>query len=408
MNGFEIVAVGAPPTFRQTVARALECDPQDIEWIPSVAAAEGFLAEKPGLIQVLVLSPVVKEADAYGLADFVARTTPSTAVVMVRDRALNGLIPAAMRAGVRDVVDLSRGSHELREALDRALVWSANLRGPEPLAKEPAIKGVVISVFSSKGGTGKTFLASNLAVALAARSEMDTALVDFDLEMGDVLSYFGKDTKRAVEDFMAVGRLAGHDAILDSGTKVSEHLWIYAAQTMPGSVAVSGEASGKVLTALREVFPFVVVDASAAYSDHSLAAFDLSDAICLIATLDVVGVRHLTNALKNLTALGFSRERFRIVLNRADSKVGLDVDEVERVTKLDVDALIPSSRLVPTSLNWGRPLYLSAAKSEVAKSIGELADRLMETIPISTGSDGSTAVPFAAQPRKRGLFRRER
>jgi pilus assembly protein CpaE len=405
VSELEVVAVGAPPTFRQTVARALDRDPQDIEWVPSAAAAEGFLSEKPGVIQVLVLSPVVKEADAYGLADFVARTTPSTAVVMVRERALNGLIPAAMRAGVRDVVDLSRGSHELREALDRALAWSANLRSPgEAPPKTAPVRGVVISVFSSKGGTGKTFLASNLAVALAARSRMHTALVDFDLEMGDVLSYFGKDTKRAVEDLMAVGRLSDREAILDAGTGVSEHLWIYAAKTMPGTVAVSGEAGGKVLTALRDVFRFIVVDASANYSDHSLAAFDLSDAICLIATLDVVGVRHLTNALKNLTALGLPRERFRIVLNRADSKVGLEVEEVERVTKLTVDALIPSSRLVPVSLNWGRPVYTSAAKSEVARSVGELAGRLMTTIPVAAGA--SSAAAFAGQPRKRRLFRR--
>lgn len=407
MSDFEVVAVGAPPTFRQTVARALERDPQDVEWVPSVSAAEGFLAQKPGAVQVLVVSPIVKEADAYGLADFVARTTPSTAVVMVRDRALNGLLPAAMRAGVRDVVDLSRGSNELREALQRALAWSINLRSPADAPAKPSeAKGIVISIFSSKGGTGKTFLASNLAVALAARSGMDTALVDFDLEMGDVLSYFGKDTKRAVEDFIALGRLSDPEAIRESGAKMSEHLWVYAAQTMPGTVSVSGEAGGKVLTALREVFPFVVVDASASYSDHALASFDLSDVICLIAGLDVVGVRHLTNALRNLLALGLPRERFRVVLNRADSKVGLDVSEIERVTRLTVDAMIPSSRLVPVSLNWGRPIYLSAPKSDVAKSIGQIADKLLANMPVQTGSSGSTPARFAAQPRKRGLFRR--
>jgi pilus assembly protein CpaE len=406
MSEFEVVAVGAPPTFRQTVARALERHPQEIEWMPSVSAVEGFLADKPGLIQVVVLSPVVKESDAFGLADFVARTTPSTAVIMVRDRALNGLLPAAMRAGVRDVVDLSRGSHELREALHRALAWSANLRSvPGEAAPGAGRRGAVISVFSSKGGTGKTFLASNLALAMAARSGMDTALVDFDLEFGDVLSYFGKDTKRAVEDLMGVGRLSDREAILDAGTEAGQHLWIYAAQAIPGSMTVSGEAGGKVLTALRNVFAYTVVDASANYSDHALATFDLSDVICLIAGLDVVGVRHLTHALQNLLATGLPRDRFRIVLNRADSKVGLEVSEVERVTRLKVDVLIPSSRVVPTSLNWGRPVYADAPKSAVARSIGELADRMIATLPVAASS-ASSAERFAGQPRKRGLFKR--
>jgi pilus assembly protein CpaE len=405
MSEFEVVAVGAPPTFRQTVARALERNAQEVEWMPSVSAVEGFLAEKPGLIQVVVLSPVIKESDAFGLADFVSRTTPSTAVIMVRDRALNGLLPQAMRAGVRDVVDLSRGSNELREALNRALTWSASLRsGPgETPVGAAGRKGAVISVFSSKGGTGKTFLASNLALAMASRSETDTALVDFDLEMGDVLSYFGKDTKRAVEDLLAIGNLSDRQAILDAGIGANDHLWIYAAQALPGTMSVPGEVGGKVLSALRNAFPYTVVDSSANYTDHALAGFDVSDVICLIATLDVVGVRHLANALHNLLATGLPRERFRIVLNRADSKVGLEVSEVEKVTKLKVDALIPSSRIVPTSLNWGRPVYADAPKSEVARSIGEFADRLMASLPVGVSS---SATQFTGQPRKRGLFRR--
>src|SRR5207249_2891147 len=149
---------------------------------------------------VVVLSPVIKEVDAFGLAEFVGRRAPGTAVVLVRDHAMNGLHPAAMRAGLRDVVDLSRGSEDLREALQRAITWSASLRsvrgdpGPAPSAH----RGAVISVFSSKGGTGKTFLSCNLAVALAARTGRETAVVDLDLDSGDVLSYFGKATRRTV------------------------------------------------------------------------------------------------------------------------------------------------------------------------------------------------------------------
>jgi pilus assembly protein CpaE len=407
MSEFEVVAVGAPPTFRQTVARALEREPQGVEWMPSVSAVEGFISDRPGLISVVVLSPVIKDADAFGLADFVSKATPTTAVVIVRDRALNGMLPAAMRAGVRDVVDLSQGSTELRDALHRALAWSANLRsvrGGEP-SRPTGPRGSVISVFSSKGGTGKTFLASNLALALASRSGLETALVDFDLEMGDVLSYFGKDTKRAVDDLIAVGRLSDREAILDAGASMGGNLWVYASQAVPGTTVVSGEAGGKVLTALRNVFAFTVVDSAATYADHVLATFDLSDVICLISGLDVVGLRHLSNALQNLMALGLPRERFRVVLNRADSKVGLDVDEVERVTKLTVDARIPSSRLVPTSLNWGRPVYVDAPKSEVAKSIGGFADKLMATIQVDATSAASPH--GSAEPsRKRGLRRR--
>ena len=90
----------------------------------------------------------------------------------------------------------------------------------------------------------------------------------------------------------------------------------------PPREAPAGEAIGKFLRALRNDFPYVVVDASVDYSDSALVCFDLSDAICLVTGLDVVGVKHLSKALDTLLTIGLPRERFRVVLNRADSKVG--------------------------------------------------------------------------------------
>ncbi len=124
----QVLAVGTPQSFRSTVARALEVEPDDVGWVQSVIAAEEELIEADEPIDVLVLSPEVKEPDALGLAEFVGRTAPMTAIVMVRDKSWNGLLPAAMRAGIRDVVDLTQGSEELRDAVERAISWAENLR----------------------------------------------------------------------------------------------------------------------------------------------------------------------------------------------------------------------------------------------------------------------------------------
>jgi pilus assembly protein CpaE len=401
---FDVIAVGAPPTFRQQVARALERDPALVEWMPSVTAAEAFLSEGNGPASVLALSPGVKDADAFGLADFVARKSPATAVVLVRERPMDGLLPGAMRAGIRDVVNLSLGSQELRDALERAMAWSANVRTvrPDGARLEPGRHGVVFSFFSSKGGTGKTFLACNVALALAARSGLDCALIDFDLEMGDVFSYFGADSRQTIDDLISVGSLNEREAVLEAGRRIADHLWAYAGLWDPSAAAaVSGEAAGKVLRTLRSNFAYTVVDASSTYSDHALAAFDLSDALCLITTLDVVGVRHLSTALHTLRSLGLPQERFVVVLNRADSKVGLAAEEVERVSKIRVDAKIPSSRLVPTSLNRGRPVFLEERRSDVAKSIAALADKLMALAPAPAPAGAGQK---GAVPRKRAVF----
>src|SRR5262245_65648610 len=120
-------------------------------------------------VDVLVLSPEVKDPDALGLAEFVGRTAPMTAIVAVRDKAWNGLRSAAMRAGIRDVVDQSQGSEELRDAVERAIGWAHSLRSQRGSENghHAAERGAVVSIFSSKGGAGKTFLTTNLATAIA-------------------------------------------------------------------------------------------------------------------------------------------------------------------------------------------------------------------------------------------------
>ena len=394
MTDARVVAVGSPPTFRQQVARALQADPESVQWVPSVTAAEGYMSEQQRSPEVLVLSPAVKEPDAFGLAEFIGRTSPATAVLLVRDRTMNGLLPAAMRAGIRDVVDLSRGSEDLKEALERAIAWSSNLRSiRDERPHEPEKRGVVVSIFSSKGGTGKTFLAANLGSALSRLSGMETAVVDLDHDLGDVFSYFGKEPTKRFQDLLAFGDLPDWDVVTSVATRFDQHLWGFGTPPDPAAGQLGGEATGKILRALRSQFDFVVIDASAEYSDPVLAAFDLSDTICLITGLDVVGVRHLSLALQTMLQLGYPRERFRVVLNRADSKVGLTAADVERVMQIRVDGAIPSSRLVPISLNRGRPIYVEQPKSPVSRSVGEFAQKI-----IALHAAGATAAP--ARPRR--------
>jgi len=373
-----IITVGPPMTFRQQIARALGRQADAVEWVPTVTAVEGAVESEHVPANVVVLSPAVKELDAFGLAEFLGKASPATAVLLVRDRALNGTLPAAMRAGIRDVVDLSRGGQDLEEALQRAIHWSIKLRsvGGTPQADSEQRRARIFSVFSSKGGTGKTFLATNLATAISVESNQDTAIVDLDLDLGDVFSYFGREPARPIQDLILLGEDADRSQVEDIGTQLGTHLWGFASPPDPAAIAVNGEAMGKVLQALRRVYEYIVVDATADYSDAALAAFDLSDEIFLISALDVVGIRHLSLALQTFLSLGFPRERFRVVLNRADSKVGLSPLDVERVMKVKVDAQIPSSRLVPVSLNRGEPVVLAEPRSDVAKSVLSLARRL--------------------------------
>jgi pilus assembly protein CpaE len=403
-----VVAVGTPQSFRQQIARALELEGDEVGWVQSATAAEELLINAYEPIDVLVLSPEVKEPDALGLAEFVGRTAPSTAIVLVRDHTWNGLLPAAMRAGIRDVVDMTQGTDELREAVERAVAWAGNLRSANVGVRSDGQKvrrGSIVSVFSSKGGSGKTFLTTNLAVAIGQVTGQDVAVVDLDVDMGDVFTYFGREPSASITDLMELGEGADSDQIRRVGVEVAPHTWAFGAPPDPAAEAPAGEAIGKFLRSIRSEFDYVVVDASVDYSDSALVCFDLSDMICLVTGLDVVGVKHLSKALDTLLTIGLPRERFRVVLNRADSKVGLDASDVERVMKIRVDAMIPSSRLVPTSLNKGRPVVLDDPNSEVSQSVTQLALRFSGVDQHSM--DGELVAVGGGDAKKKGLFGRK-
>ena len=407
MNTPRIIAVGAPQTFRQQIARTLEADPEEIGWLPSVTAFEESLISGGEYADVLVLSPGVKDPDAIGLAEFVVRSAPTTAVVLVRERSPNGELPLFMRAGIRDVVDLSRGHQEFRDALERAIAWSTSIHAREVQPRTAVQRGRVIGVFSSKGGTGKTFLSCNLAAAIADITKKQTAVVDLDLGLGDVFTWYGKEPDRPLADLVALGD-KDREIILATGMRFEDHLWGYGSPQDPTVENIPGEAVGKMLRGIRDSFAYTVVDCSAGYADHNLATFDLADSICLITGLDVVGIRHLGKAIETLTSIGYPQDRFRVILNWASDKVGLDPARVERVMKLHIDTLIPSSPIIPAALNRGRPVYLEEPKSEVSRRISSLATSLVSAWEQEQVVDQNTVVvpdrPDA--PDRRGLFKR--
>jgi pilus assembly protein CpaE len=371
-----VTLVGGSPAFRDRVARALQRTSEDIDWAEDVHAAQVLLSGKKGTACVLVLSPEVAEMDALGLAETITRQAPTTAVVLVRERELNGLLPTAMRAGIRDFVDLSSaGPNDLKEALERAMSWTLSLSQHKD--RKGTQSGQIIVVFSSKGGVGKTFVATNLAAALATRSGKETAVIDLDMGMGDVFSYYGTEPARPLHDIIGLDGDRDGEHIMSAATSLSANLHGYASPNDLTQEETSGDEIGKMLRALQRNFAFVVVDTPADYSDQVLSAFDAADEICLVAGLDVVGVKHLSKAIETLLSIGIDENKLRVVLNRADSKVGLDPDDVQRIMNIKIESMIPSSRLVPTSLNKGRLLYQDDPKADVSKAIGDLADEFI-------------------------------
>lgn len=374
-----VTVVGDKPDTRQMVADALGAPVASIQWVEALDAAEKSLENGRDDLGIVVLTAEVSDADAANFAEAVACVSPATPVLLLRQRGGGTALPLLIRAGIRDVVDLRQGEDELRDSLERAYSWSENLRSVagEDRGALRGVRGTVICTFSSKGGTGKSFLACNLATAIAKRTGDDTALVDLDIAIGDVFSYFGREATRPIQDLIALGNKVDRRAIEASATVFGENLWGFGAPADPAASEVPPEAVGKVLRALSNHYAYTVVDSPAGYAESVLSAVDMADQVCMVAGLDVVGIKHLAQAVSTLESIDVPKSKMTIVLNRADSQVGLDPADVERLIGYPIDAMIPSSRLVPTSLNKGEPVYLDEPGSAVSKSLDELVEHLL-------------------------------
>jgi len=377
MTDPRVVAVGGSPSFPPEVARALGAFPDSVSWLPSISSAQRAIAEGERPFDIVVLAPSVGDDEAIALAEFSARESAATAVLLVRDVPVDGSFPRLVRGGVRDVVDLTKGRNEFRDALRRAVEWNGGMRSTASANGSRGPTGVVVAVFSTKGGTGKTFLACNLAAALAERSGSQVGLLDLDHDLGDVFAYFDAEPSRTLQELLTLDDGADAEAVAQLGTPLAKGITGFGSRPDPRAEPIPGAAIARMVSKLKDAFAFSVVDATSEYSDHVLAALDLSDAICLVTGLDAIGVRHMSIAIQTLQNLGIGRERLHFVVNRADSKVDLTIQDIERLLDIRVDSRIPSSPLVPRSINQGKLLWLDKRRSDVAKGVEALADRLM-------------------------------
>ncbi len=332
-----------------------------------------------------LVGPGLEDQDALDLADRLRQAAPEVPVVLVRQRDSGELLRAALRVGVKDVLPSSSDATALRVAVARVLEAARELRsrlahGAVPSALADDRPGRIITVFSAKGGCGKTVLSTNLAAALATTGP-EVALVDLDLNFGDVAIMLQLYPTRTIQDAAAAGEL---DAVTLRSylTPHQTGIWALVAPTEP-TVAdtVSASSVATILKLLRSGFGYVVVDTPTVLSDQVLAAFDESDTIVLLATLDVPSIKNLELTLQTMEQLRYPRSRILLVVNRADSRVGLRVPDVERLLGRPVDATIPSSRSVPLSVNKGSPIILEEPRGNVAEAIRRVAGRFTPTLP---------------------------
>jgi pilus assembly protein CpaE len=327
---------------------------------------------------VVAIGPDVEVDEALALARQLELTRPEISVLLISEPT-SELWQQALRSGVRDVIAPDAVDADVRAAFDRALEVATRSR--HNLAGEPSgpETGRVITVLSPKGGSGKTSVASNLAVGLALAEPNQVAIVDLDLQFGDVATALRLSPEHSIVD--AVRGPAALDAMeLKSFlTAHPSNLWALCGPELPADGDdLPAERVKAIVQALAQEFDYVVIDTGAGLDEHTLSVLDVTTDFVLVAAMDVPSVRSIRKLVDVLDQLGMTHQRRHLVINRADSKVGLDTGDVEAIVGQPVDVALPSSRMVPLSMNQGSPLVESQPRSPVARQLTTLIDRFLD------------------------------
>lgn len=380
--------------------------------VPNVVAnleeLKQHLASHPGEYAVILGTGVDLQA-ATAFADTLRVTSPATSVILIRQRVDASVLAEALRSGMREVIE-ERDLQGLGQAVRRAADLSAALTHTAEEQASPAA-GQLITVFSPKGGVGKTTLAVNLAVALS-QSDRSVCLVDLDLAFGDVAITLQVFPARTIANAAHMGQdldLATLESLL---TPIGDNLTTLVAPVQPDAKdTISAALVGRVLHLLKSEYDAVVVDTAPAFDEHVLQAFDESDLILLVTTLDVPTLKNVKMASETLDLLNYPKSKRHLVLNRADDKVGLTADKVEGTLGMTIVESIPSSPDVAMSTNAGEPITRSHPKHAVSQAVARLARTLSDAH--HADHSAGTAVPAqpqgkrrAAQPMRLGILRR--
>jgi pilus assembly protein CpaE len=293
-------------------------------------------------------------------------------VLIVASSGSAGLLEQALDADVSDVLLLPQLVENVVFAIRKATHTTRRHQ-----ASGPGRHGKIVTVFSPKGGTGKTVIATNLAAACAKFETRKTLLLDLDLQFGDAAIMLGVEPEKTIYDLVVAPGELDSEKLAGYTTKHACGLSVLPAPLRPEDAELVTEAKlGRLLEVARESFDVIVVDTSPFFHGPMLATLDRTEELLLVSSLDVPTLKNLRLALQTLDLLSFPKQRVRIVLNRANSKVGMKPSEVEGALGMKVRFEIPSDRAVPIAVNRGNPVVLGEESADVSRAVRTMAKEL--------------------------------
>jgi pilus assembly protein CpaE len=312
---------------------------------------------------------------------------PEIEAVLVTAEYTTELRRQAVEAGFNGVYGIPIDSKDLLLCFRRIAAGGGRRKGKKPRS------GKIITVFSTKGGVGKTVIATNLAVALGQQPKKRAVVVDLDLQFGDVGVMLKLMPKHTLYDLVGLksvdlGQLQG---LL---TPFSDQVSAFVGPLQPELAdLVTPDIVQPVFGWLRQAFDYVIIDTPPCFNDNVLSVLDETDELHLVATLDLPSLKNIKLCLQTLKLLDFPRDKMKLVLNRVQRNVGLTATEVEEIFEEEISVQIPNDNAVPLAVNKGAPVVLEAPKSPAGKALFKLSDISVERVGRANRNEVAQSVP---------------
>jgi len=336
----------------------------------SVTFAEGAAALAGGHLDAVLHATRGASLPADELAGL--REHTRAPVLIVASGGSQAMLEQALDADVADVLLLPQLVENVVFAIRKATHTRARHQ-----SSGPGRNGKILTVFSPKGGTGKTVTATNLATAFAKFEGKKTLLLDLDLQFGDAAIMLGLEPDKTIYDLVVAPGELDTEKLAGYTTKHASGVEVLPAPLRPEDAELVTEAKlARLLEVAKESYDAIVVDTSPFFHGPMLATLDRTDELLLLSSLDVPTLKNLRLALQTLELLSFPKQRIKIVLNRSNSKVGMKQNEVEGALGMKVRFEIPSDRAVPLAVNRGKPVILDEEGADVSKAIRQMAKGL--------------------------------
>lgn len=349
-------------------------------------------------VDVVVVACQGQEDDrSLQVIDNAHRVAPDVPIIVLAATSPNGFLRRAFEVGAADMAIFPQTKEQLRFAMSKAIAR----RPGSGLVETGTHDGRLICVLGPKGGTGKTLTSCNLATALAIAGNR-VLVIDLDLQFGDVALCLGLPPEKTMYDLAVSGGSLDADKLADYVMTHNTGVDVLLAPARPDQAsAITIDLLRDVLVVARRAYDYVIADTPPGFTAEVIATIDASSDLVMVGTLDSLSLKNTKLGLETLSLMDYDPSKIRLVLNRADTRVGISHHDVVTVLGSEPEIFIPSDREIPRSVNEGVPITLSRPQSYAAASFHELA-------ALFTGvSQSETEEPPKPEPR-RSLFRLRR